>query len=349
MKALSGVARLYILGMVVAGAEAAAWAAMNWSVPERQLVLAGALAVAASVALVLKVEGATRKSSYNLSLVVYALTVVLLGPAPAAAVVAISCLVDWAFHRYPWYIQAFNIASLLVGLTAAALAADAVTLLRVAPEVLSVARYVVLTAVFVLLNHLFVGIVIMLARGESLRESGVFDFMPLAMDASLFGLGTAGACIAAVNPWASLLVGPPLALLYFTLRIPQLERQAVTDAKTGLYNARHFNDALKRELEQAERYDRPLAVVMADLDLLRNINNRYGHVAGDIVLKGVADILSESVREYDIVGASAARSSRSSWARRACATRKRCSSASASLSRRPSSACRPTSSRSASR
>ena len=42
-------------------------------------------------------------------------------------------------------------------------------------------------------------------------------------------------------------------------------------------------------------------VACADLDLLRNINNTYGHLAGDEVLKGVADILKHSVREYDVV------------------------------------------------
>jgi diguanylate cyclase (GGDEF)-like protein/putative nucleotidyltransferase with HDIG domain len=58
---------------------------------------------------------------------------------------------------------------------------------------------------------------------------------------------------------------------------------------------------LKNELHRANRYDRPLSIIMADLDLLRNINNTYGHLAGDEVLKGVADILKRSVREYDVV------------------------------------------------
>ena len=55
------------------------------------------------------------------------------------------------------------------------------------------------------------------------------------------------------------------------------------------------------ELNRANRFDRPLAIIMADLDLLRNINNTYGHLAGDEVLIGVARVLKQSMREYDVV------------------------------------------------
>ena len=60
------------------------------------------------------------------------------------------------------------------------------------------------------------------------------------------------------------------------------------------------SDLTSGELERTKRFERSLAVIMADLDLLRNINNAYGHLAGDVVLKGVADVLREEVREYDI-------------------------------------------------
>ncbi len=58
---------------------------------------------------------------------------------------------------------------------------------------------------------------------------------------------------------------------------------------------------LENELKRANRFDRPLTIIMADLDLLRNINNTYGHLAGDEVLIGIANILKQSVREYDVV------------------------------------------------
>jgi diguanylate cyclase (GGDEF)-like protein/putative nucleotidyltransferase with HDIG domain len=83
--------------------------------------------------------------------------------------------------------------------------------------------------------------------------------------------------------------------------VPSLQRKTDIDPKTGLFNSRYFSQVLERELSRATRFDRPLTVVMADMDLLRNINNTYGHIAGDEVLIGVANILKSSFREYDVV------------------------------------------------
>jgi len=90
-------------------------------------------------------------------------------------------------------------------------------------------------------------------------------------------------------------------MIYGTMRVPSLERKTVIDQKTGLFNHAYFMEQLDTELNRANRYDRPLTIIMADLDLLRNINNTYGHLAGDEVLLGIANILRESVREYDVV------------------------------------------------
>jgi len=80
-----------------------------------------------------------------------------------------------------------------------------------------------------------------------------------------------------------------------------LERQTEIDSKTGLFNHDYFKKQLDNELARANRFDRPLSVIFSDLDLLRNINNTYGHIAGDEILIGVAKALKDSVREYDIV------------------------------------------------
>jgi diguanylate cyclase (GGDEF)-like protein len=103
------------------------------------------------------------------------------------------------------------------------------------------------------------------------------------------------------NLWLILPALTPLILIYRALAVPILKQQANTDPKTGLWNAQYYVNALEMELSRAERYDRPLTVVMADIDLLRNINNAYGHLAGDAVLIGVAKILKENLREYDLV------------------------------------------------
>src|SRR4029077_21192845 len=54
------------------------------------------------------------------------------------------------------------------------------------------------------------------------------------------------------------------------------------------------------ELQRAERFERPLSLVMADLDLLRDINNTYGHLAGDAGLQGIAEVFRSQLRHYDV-------------------------------------------------
>jgi diguanylate cyclase (GGDEF)-like protein/putative nucleotidyltransferase with HDIG domain len=154
---------------------------------------------------------------------------------------------------------------------------------------------------FTLLNHLLIALVVWLARGENLTKSGLFDMLPLMIDFTLLCMGAGTALIWITNPFAIPLAILPLYLIFTTLKIPALERKTEIDSKTGLYNAKYFSKELKKELERAHNFDRPLTIVLADLDLLRNINNTYGHLAGDEVLIGVANLIKNSLREFDVV------------------------------------------------
>ncbi len=82
----------------------------------------------------------------------------------------------------------------------------------------------------------------------------------------------------------------------------ELEELAVTDGLTRLLNHRKVMEDLQREVERCSRYAPELAVMMLDLDFFKNINDTYGHKAGDEILITVAKTLRESVRETDIVG-----------------------------------------------
>src|SRR6266545_1103754 len=92
------------------------------------------------------------------------------------------------------------------------------------------------------------------------------------------------------NPWLIPFAVAPLILVHRSLAVPQLQAEARVDPKTGLFNARHFAAALSEEIGRAQRFERPMSLIMADLDLLRDINNSYGHLAGDAVLKGIAEV-----------------------------------------------------------
>ena len=92
----------------------------------------------------------------------------------------------------------------------------------------------------------------------------------------------------------------PLIVVYRSLQLPNLELAARIDSKTDLFNAGYFSSELEAELDRAKRFGRPLSILLADLDLLREVNNTYGHLAGDAVLRGVADVLREQLRPFDI-------------------------------------------------
>jgi len=81
-----------------------------------------------------------------------------------------------------------------------------------------------------------------------------------------------------------------------------VERQALIDNLTGLANRRHSEEALSAELARAERFGTPLSVVFADLDEFKAVNDRYGHPAGDLVLREFADVLHATLREADVAG-----------------------------------------------
>jgi diguanylate cyclase (GGDEF)-like protein len=81
----------------------------------------------------------------------------------------------------------------------------------------------------------------------------------------------------------------------------QFRTQAITDSLTGLYNRRHLEHLLEVETKRAQRYGRPLAVLVVDLDQFKHVNDRFGHAAGDRVLRAVADAFRAGVRDTDIV------------------------------------------------
>ena len=82
----------------------------------------------------------------------------------------------------------------------------------------------------------------------------------------------------------------------------QMKNLAITDGLTGLYNFRYLKGRLEEEVKRAQRYKRPLALIMADIDCFKKYNDTFGHLEGNRVLKSLAHILKVNVREIDIVG-----------------------------------------------
>lgn len=84
-------------------------------------------------------------------------------------------------------------------------------------------------------------------------------------------------------------------------QIEELSDLVSTDALTGLYNFRHFKTVLQAEMDRSKRSGIPTSMALVDVDHFKTVNDTYGHEAGNIALKHVADILRGEVRTTDIV------------------------------------------------
>jgi diguanylate cyclase (GGDEF)-like protein len=80
-----------------------------------------------------------------------------------------------------------------------------------------------------------------------------------------------------------------------------LEQAALTDGLTSIQNRRYFDDALKEYLAEFKRIDKPIGLMILDLDHFKQINDTHGHNIGDEVLKSVARCLKELTRYHDVV------------------------------------------------
>jgi diguanylate cyclase (GGDEF)-like protein len=146
----------------------------------------------------------------------------------------------------------------------------------------------------------------------------VFYFLPrprallqLAWIAALYGAALDGSrptSSATVTLWTLTIVGLLLVgLMVARMRdrtddlVERLNQAARTDALTGLLNRRAFDEHLEQELARAGRTHRPFTVLLGDLDLFKQINDRYGHPAGDATLILVGQVLQGATRTVDIV------------------------------------------------
>ena len=98
------------------------------------------------------------------------------------------------------------------------------------------------------------------------------------------------------------LVGNQISLILEKVRLfEETKRLSITDALTGLYNARFFYHSLDKEIERARRYSEHFSLVIFDIDDFKEINDTYGHQAGDDILREFARILLGYSRKTDIV------------------------------------------------
>jgi diguanylate cyclase (GGDEF)-like protein/putative nucleotidyltransferase with HDIG domain len=296
-------ARIYLIGLGVATVAAAGAFYLRVPKVSHGWGTLAILAAAATLAHLFPVKS-PRNMMYHTSVVFLMAAVLLLPPELIVLIPLVQTIPEWLKERYPWPIQGFNISNYTLDALAAWGAAHLIEKYGHGALPGSGARFAVagLAAciLFVAVNHVLVGIVLKLGRNHTFRESGLFSAESISIDLVLAVLGVSLAAFWHFNPWLIFAALAPLVVVHRSLSVPQLQAEARVDAKTGLYNARYFGATLAAEIARASRFDRPMSLIMADLDLLRDINNNYGHLAGDAVLQGIAEIFRSQLRHYDV-------------------------------------------------
>jgi diguanylate cyclase (GGDEF)-like protein len=237
----------------------------------------------------------TKHQGSHLSLAPIFAGVLILPPALAALAISLAFGPEWVRTRVDWYILAFNVANFVGPALAARAVFDRVG--GDGPQAWTAgALAAVLT--FLVLQYSLLAAMLRLAREVPVRDTLRPDCV--LIDAGLVSLGAVAAALWERYPGLVLLTLLPLGLAYRSLAIPALLEATRIEPKTGLYNLRHFRSALAQELGRAARFDRSLALLMVDVDHLRDVNTTHGHLAGDRALRAVADALRHVTRDYDV-------------------------------------------------
>lgn len=120
------------------------------------------------------------------------------------------------------------------------------------------------------------------------------------------GYGSTDVAIEAMKQGAADFIMKPVEPDLLDIRIRKVmderraQRLAITDGLTGLYNRRYFEERLDEEIHRSRRYDRPMSIIMIDIDFFKQFNDTCGHLKGDDVLRQLSHILQDHSRETDI-------------------------------------------------
>ena len=156
--------------------------------------------------------------------------------------------------------------------------------------------------VFAVLNTCLVAVAAWLAEPGGRLADMLWDRERMLLDLTETCVGILVTIACALSPLLLCVALPPVILLQRSLMHQQLKAAARTDAKTGLLNAATWQREADAEIVRALRGDEPVALLLADVDHFKKVNDTHGHLAGDDVLRGLASELRQQVRETDIVG-----------------------------------------------
>ncbi|HEU5474878.1 MAG TPA: GGDEF domain-containing protein [Actinophytocola sp.] len=298
--------------LTVAGA---VWASLNQSITRRELIIFGAIVTIAVVTAEVgrRVERMRRRLAetphINLTSVWTVPTALLTTPS---LMVATAMILYGHLWLRSWYrINAARPYRLMFSGTTvviSCLAARAVADLAPAEgpladvNVTGLLWLLLVIVTYTVVNSVLIAAALALDEDDRSLTRLVGTWQDNNVEFATLCIGALTAVLMAWRPWLVALVLLPLYVLHRSVLVRQLEHAATTDGKTGLLNATSWQALATNELARAKRHGTALCVLMVDLDHFKWVNERYGHQAGDQVLRAVADTMREVVRDYDLCG-----------------------------------------------
>jgi diguanylate cyclase (GGDEF)-like protein len=295
----------YLLAVVAAYLALTGWLLAGTAPHDGQVLLfaaflgCGAICVEAT-----RAWGAPPPGTRDLLAVWWLPAALLLPPLYALAAPAlIGGLGQWRAGRGPVYWRVFSAAALgLAGAAASALfhlaGAHGRWFLHPATLIIAAACAVL----FVMTNAVLVAVAVLAADPAASEPNALWDPESLLLDLTGLGAGVLVTIACALSPVLLALALPPVIVLQRSLLHQQLRTAAQTDAKTGLLNAAAWQREADARIRQAQRAGLPVALLLADIDHFKRVNDTYGHLAGDEMLARTAAALARHVRAGDVTG-----------------------------------------------
>lgn len=234
---------------------------------------------------------------------------VLLPPACAlSAAIPVQLLSQWRMRSGYTYRRAFSTAAVGLGFGAASwafrlLAAHGGSHPAAGTPAVAWAGAIILAgAIRWAVNVGLIAGAIKLSDPAAPLRQITFAREPLSIDVIELTVAVMVTTLTALSPLLMILALPAAAALRRTALHAQLTSQARKDARTGLLNAATWQHEAAAELARATRTHTPAALAMLDIDHFKQVNDTYGHLAGDAVLAAMAAAMTGLLRDYDITG-----------------------------------------------
>jgi diguanylate cyclase (GGDEF)-like protein len=230
----------------------------------------------------------------------------LLPAGPAATVIATSYAYRWCrVRRHVVHRQVFSAAATILAADAAMLFLRLISRSPFSDMARDATTFAVVVAaglVFLLVNTVLVSGAVYISKPGAHVRDALGSANDYTLEAATIGLGILLAWALVAWPTALLLIMGITLVMHRCVLLRQLREKASTDGKTGLLNAEAWNRAARSQLFRAARMIVDTSLLMIDLDHFKAVNDCYGHLVGDEVLRVLADTLKTELRGNDLIG-----------------------------------------------